>query len=149
MVTNISQNLEETLRLGESWGNEADTGWVFGFSGELGAGKTQLVRGIARGLGYSGRVHSPTFAILHTYNGGRFPIAHLDLYRLNRKEEIIQADLSDHLENPDGISLVEWYDRWCEAWEAPYLAPGVRLRRVLLKTLSENAREISHEDFGA
>jgi tRNA threonylcarbamoyladenosine biosynthesis protein TsaE len=76
-----------TLALGEQWGREAQRGWLIGLSGDLGAGKTQLVKGIARGLGITARVHSPTFALLNEYGGGRFPLFHLDLYRLNTRKK--------------------------------------------------------------
>ena len=71
MATFISRSPEETSALGEQWGRDAQPGWVIGLSGDLGAGKTQLVRGIARGIGVTDRVHSPTFALINEYGGGR------------------------------------------------------------------------------
>lgn len=149
MATNISHSTEETIQLGERWGLEARPGWIFGFIGDLGAGKTQLIRGIARGLGFKGRVHSPTFALIHFYEGGRIPAVHLDLYRLGGPEEIHSAELSDYLESPRGVSLVEWFDRWLPDAMVPTLSPGMFLRRVVVKHISENSREIIHEDFGS
>ena len=93
MATFISRSPEETLQLGEQWGSEAPAGSVIGLTGDLGAGKTQLVKGIARGLGVSDRVHSPTFALLHEYRGGRLPLFHLDLYRLETHDQIAGAGL--------------------------------------------------------
>src|SRR5438045_4196301 len=101
MATLISRNPEETLALGEQWGHEAQNGWVIGLSGDLGAGKTQLVKGIARGLGSAARVHSPTFALLNEYDGGRLPLFHLDLYRLNNRDEVTGAGLDEYLIRPD------------------------------------------------
>src|SRR6185436_10394170 len=112
MATLISHSPEETFAIGEQWGREAQRGWVIGLSGDLGAGKTQLVKGIARGLGSPGRVHSPTFALLNEYGGGRLPLFHVDLYRLNNREEVIGAGLEEYLINPDGITVVEWIERW-------------------------------------
>ena len=70
MATFISHSPEETAALGEQWGRAAASGWLIGLSGDLGAGKTQLVKGLARGLGSSARVHSPTFALLNEYAAG-------------------------------------------------------------------------------
>ena len=67
MATFISHSPEDTARLGEQWGRDAQPGWVIGLSGDLGAGKSQLVRGLARGLGLERRVQSPTFALVKEY----------------------------------------------------------------------------------
>src|SRR5436190_22306784 len=99
MAILISKSPEQTLALGEEWGRQAQRGWVIGLSGDLGAGKTELVKGIARGLGSPGRVHSPTFALLNEYSGGRLPLFHIDLYRLNNREEVFGAGLEDYLKN--------------------------------------------------
>src|SRR5215210_6558708 len=110
MATLISHSPEETLAIGETWGREAQRGWVIGLSGDLGAGKTQLVKGIARGLGSLARVHSPTFTLLNEYEGGRLPLFHLDLYRLNSPEEIVGAGLEEYIIRPDGVAVVEWIE---------------------------------------
>ena len=153
MATLISRSPEETLALGEEWGREAQRGWVIGLSGDLGAGKTQLVKGIARGLGSPDRVHSPTFAILNEYRGGRFRFFHIDLYRLNNAEEVMGAGLEEYLINPDGVTVVEWIERWF-----PFAPQGARLklpnstrirRLVFIETLSEMERRITYEDSGA
>src|SRR5882724_2293627 len=112
MATLISRSPEETLAIGEQWGREAQRGWVIGLSGDLGAGKTQLVKGFARGLGSPARVHSPTFALLNEYDGGRLPVFHLDLYRLNNADEVLHAGLEEYLVNPHGVTVVEWIERW-------------------------------------
>jgi tRNA threonylcarbamoyladenosine biosynthesis protein TsaE len=145
MATRISHSPEETFALGEQWGREAQRGWVLGLSGDLGAGKTQLVKGLARGLGSAARVHSPTFTLLNEYTGGRLRLFHLDLYRLNSREEVIGAGLDDYLIQPDGVTVVEWIERWkseSESWSG-------LTRLVHIETLSELERRISYEDFGA
>ncbi|MDE3068812.1 MAG: tRNA (adenosine(37)-N6)-threonylcarbamoyltransferase complex ATPase subunit type 1 TsaE, partial [Verrucomicrobiota bacterium] len=81
MATFISHNPAETEDLGEQFGRAARPGLVVAVSGELGAGKTQFVKGLARGLGVSARVHSPTFTLVNEYGGGRLKLYHLDLYR--------------------------------------------------------------------
>lgn len=141
MATFISKSPEETRALGEQWGRAAKSGWVIGLSGDLGAGKTQLVRGIALGLGVTDRVHSPTFALINEYDGGRLPMHHLDLYRLESQDQIVAAGLEEFF-SPAGISVVEWAERWQESQPARY-------RRVQIETLSENERSIVYEDIGA
>ena len=78
MVTSISHSPEDTQSLGESWGRNIPRGLVIALCGDLGAGKTQLVKGLARGLGITARVQSPTFALVNTYPGGRLPLFHLE-----------------------------------------------------------------------
>src|SRR4051794_29123974 len=103
MATLISKSPEDTLALGEAWGREVKFGWVIGLSGDLGTGKTQLVKGLARGIGSTARVHSPTFALLNEYGGGRLPFFHLDLYRLNQGEDVAAAGLEEYLLDPEGV----------------------------------------------
>src|SRR5215472_7681612 len=110
MATYISNSPVETEELGEEWGRAAKSGLVIGLSGELGAGKTQLVKGLARGLNISERVHSPTFAIINMYTGGRLPLFHLDLYRLETPNQIDSAGIEEYL-NPDGVTVIEWAER--------------------------------------
>src|SRR5262245_9640971 len=102
MASTISHSPAETEALGEAWGRAASPGLVIGLSGDLGAGKTQLVKGLARGLGISARVHSPTFTLVNVYAGGRLTLFHLDLYRLETKEQIHSAGLEEYLQ-PTGV----------------------------------------------
>src|SRR5438094_9833883 len=111
MATHISHSALETEALGEKWGRSAESGWVIGLSGDLGAGKTQLVKGLARGLGITARVHSPTFALVNIYTGGRLTLFHFDLYRLETREQILAAGLAEYLE-PAGVTVIEWAERW-------------------------------------
>ena len=93
----ISHSPAETEALGEKLGRAAQHGFVFALSGELGAGKTQLVKGIARGLGVTARVHSPTFTLVNEYGGGRLKLFHLDLYRLETPAQILSAGIEEFL----------------------------------------------------
>ena len=95
MAMFISHSPAETESLGESWGRAAKRGLVIGLSGDLGAGKTQLVKGIARGLDIAARVHSPTFTLVNEYSGGRLRLFHLDLYRLETRGQIVAAGLEE------------------------------------------------------
>ena len=151
MATLISHSPVETEALGADWGRAAESGLVIGLSGELGAGKTQLVKGLARGLGITARVHSPTFTLVNEYKGGRLPLFHLDLYRLEKPEQILAAGLEDYLQ-PDGVAVIEWAERWLgEIANGEWRMTNEkrRLRRVEIEVLSENERRIAYEDFGA
>lgn len=143
MATLISHSPEETLAIGEAWGKEAQSGWVIGLSGDLGAGKTELVKGIASGLGTPARVHSPSFTLLNEYCGGRLPLFHLDLYRLHNADEVRGAGLEEYLINSDGVIVIEWIERW---WPESKAMVG---RFVRIETLGERERRIAYEDFGA
>ena len=79
-------------------------------SGDLGAGKTVICRGIARGLGFAGHVHSPSYALVHEYPGGRLPLFHMDLYRLAPGADWEEIGL-DHYFREGGVCLVEWAER--------------------------------------
>ena len=153
MVTLISKSPEETLAIGEAWGREAQPGWVIGLSGDLGAGKTQLVKGIARGLGSPARVHSPTFALLNEYPGGRLPLFHLDLYRLNHRDDVLNTGLEEYLVKPDAVAVVEWIERWLpfevQISKFKFQCPTLITRLAIIETVSETERRISYEDSGA
>lgn len=151
MATNISHSPADTEALGECWGHDAHTGLVIGLSGDLGAGKTQLVKGLARGLGISAGVHSPTFTLVNVYTSGRLTLFHLDLYRLETRQQIIAAGLEEYL-SPAGVTVIEWAEKWFEQVPGSELqvpASPKLYRRVNIETLSETERRISYEDFGA
>src|SRR6185437_5122949 len=124
----------ETESLGEQWGREAKPGFVIALSGDLGAGKTQLVKGIARGLGITSRVYSPTFTLVNVYSGGRLILFHLDLYRLETREQILSAGIEEYL-NPDGVAVIEWAERLGDgSWQ---LGVGAKWRRVRIEITGE------------
>ena len=141
MAEAVVSSVEETVALGESWGRVAERGTVFALEGDLGAGKTQLARGIARGLGYTGRVQSPSFGLINVYEGGRLPMFHIDLYRLETEEEIRGAGLEEYLHDPDGVTVVEWAARW-------FGEDNDHVWRVRLETLGEEERRISYDHTG-
>ena len=97
----------ETVRLGELIGRFLRAGDLVLLYGELGAGKTTLVRGMARAVGYRGRVSSPTFALAHVYRGKRLTLHHLDLYRL-KEGQTAELGLDELLNDPRGAVVVEW-----------------------------------------
>jgi len=143
MATFISHSPAETQSLGERWGRIAQSGLVIGLSGELGAGKTQLVKGLARGLGIAARVHSPTFTLVNEYGGGRLRLFHLDLYRLETAGQITAAGLEEFLQ-PDGVTVIEWAEKIadCQLLIANWA-------KVQVEILNEAERKIVYDDFGA
>jgi tRNA threonylcarbamoyladenosine biosynthesis protein TsaE len=146
-VSVVTHSPEETEKLGESWTREFAPGWVIELIGDLGAGKTQLVKGIAWGLGIRERIHSPTFTLVNEYRDARIPLFHLDLYRLDTRTQIIAAGLEEYLFEPAGVSVIEWAERWFDPAERETL-PAFH-RRVVIESIGETARRITHEDTGA
>ena len=139
----LSQSPAETEALGERWGRSAQSGLVLALSGDLGAGKTQLVKGLARGIGVTTRVHSPTFTLVNEYSGGRLKLFHLDLYRLETPAQIISAGIEEFL-TPDGVAVIEWAERMADGrW------PMADLKKVKIEILSESERKIIYDDLGA
>jgi tRNA threonylcarbamoyladenosine biosynthesis protein TsaE len=108
--------------LGETVGAACRSGDVIGLVGDLGAGKTVFVKGLARGLSVPAEtpVVSPTFTIVNHHLGGRLPLAHVDLYRLEKPEELEHVGLWD-LYRGDGVVAVEWFDRFAELAPREYL----------------------------
>ncbi len=158
MATSISHSPAETAALGEQWGRTAQSGLVIGLSGELGAGKTQFVKGLARGLGIAARVQSPTFVLVNVYAGGRLTLFHLDLYRLETLEQIASAGLEEYL-RPAGVTVIEWAERWgglvqslgsgVSSLESGVGGRGAYLRVLRIEVMNENERRITYEDPGA
>lgn len=107
MITVVTNNAAQTEALGEGIGAQLRPGDVVVLAGGLGSGKTTFVRGAARGLGVVEPVTSPTFAIVQEYDG-RFPVAHVDVYRLVRIQELYDIGFEELLE--ERIVLVEWGD---------------------------------------
>lgn len=129
-----SSSAAETEAVGARIAARLDRGDVVVVSGDLGAGKTTLIRGACRALGVEGPVTSPTFTIGQRYRG-RLPISHLDLYRLGRLEDEDPALLDDYLD-PDSVAFVEW-----PAVALPRLA-GRRVLELRLAYLGGDRRQI-------
>ena len=135
MATFISNNPAETEEIGRRFANNVDIGSVLALEGDLGSGKTQFTKGLVAGLGSSIPVTSPTFAIIHEYPGGCLPVYHFDFFRLEDQESVARLGLDDYLFG-DGISVIEWADRF------PEFIPE-QARWILFEIKSENARTIS------
>lgn len=106
----LSNSVEETEALGAELAGRLEPGDVVAFTGDLGAGKTAFVRGLARGLGIPDRVTSPTFTIVNEYEGGRLPLFHFDMYRLGSADELYDIGWEDYLAR-GGVCAVEWSEQ--------------------------------------
>lgn len=132
----ITYSPEETEELGAALGRLILPGTVIAYSGDLGAGKTAFTRGIARGLGITEPVTSPTYTIVNEYDTGRVPLFHFDMYRLRSAEDLWDIGWEDYLERK-GICAVEWSENVAEALENPLFVNieklGDNCRRITLK----------------
>ena len=141
----VTHGPEETEALGEKLAQRLRPGDVIAFYGDLGAGKTAFTRGLARGLGVTEPVTSPTYTIVNEYLSGRLPLFHFDMYRLGSAEELFDIGWEDYLER-GGVCAVEWSENVEEA-----LAGAIT---VTIRRLDDSQREIileggnEHADFG-
>ncbi len=139
----VTRSPEQTRALGEALGRLLGPGDFVGLVGELGAGKTALVRGVADGVGIDrSQVASPTFAIVYPYEGGRLPLYHADLYRLGDYDELYATGFLD-LVGGEGAVMVEWIDK---IWEA---APDELLLLRLCHGEGDDERTLRAEAYGA
>lgn len=106
-LTLEARSPEETRRLATALSPVLRPGDVVSLSGDLGAGKTTFVQGLAAGIGVIEQVTSPTFILMKEYHGGRYPLMHLDVYRLERAQEVIDLGYDEYLD-PSYIVVVEW-----------------------------------------
>lgn len=116
----FSNSTEDTRKLGGRLAEELQAGDVVLLEGPLGAGKSELARGIAMGLGVRETVTSPSFTILNAYTSGRIPLYHFDWYRLESEEELYELGLEEYL-GGDGVALVEWPGRCPEALPGKFM----------------------------
>ena len=121
-LTSTTRSAEETQQLGRRLGALAQVGDLFLLHGTLGSGKTTLTQGVAWGAGVSGYAHSPTFVIVHEYEG-RIPIYHVDLYRIEDTLEVEELALDELLER--GVCVVEWPERAPDAFPAERLMVSI------------------------
>jgi tRNA threonylcarbamoyladenosine biosynthesis protein TsaE len=135
----ISRSEDETRALGERIGRLCEPGDVILLEGDLGAGKTVLAQGIARGLGVLGVVNSPTFTLVKEYRG-RVPFYHFDLYRLEDTSEAADLGMDEYLDG-EGVCVVEWAERATALWPADYLLAS-------LAALTDSERRLDLDGYG-
>ncbi|HOQ67328.1 MAG TPA: tRNA (adenosine(37)-N6)-threonylcarbamoyltransferase complex ATPase subunit type 1 TsaE [Candidatus Atribacteria bacterium] len=115
-----SRSEEETRQWGERLARDfLRPGDLVIVAGELGVGKTQLVKGIARGLGLQEEIKSPSFSLIHEYKKGDFTFYHLDFYRLEEEEEVVDLGWEEYREDEKGIMVVEWGDKFPTLFSPP------------------------------
>ena len=134
----ITHSPEETRALGRTLAQALQGGAVVAFTGDLGAGKTAFVSGMAEGLGIEERVTSPTFTIVNEYEGGRLPLFHFDMYRLGSADELFHIGWEDYLAR-NGVCAVEWSENVDEALD------GDTIRVDISRGQDENTRIITIE----
>ena len=127
---------EQTEALGERLAAALHGGEIIAYRGELGAGKTAFTRGLARGLGISMRVTSPTYTIVNEYTGGRLPLFHFDMYRLRDADDLFDIGWEDYLER-GGVCAVEWSENVAEAMTGAIT--------VTIEKTADDARRITIE----
>lgn len=134
----ITHSPEETRALGCKLAQALGSGAVVAFTGDLGAGKTAFVSGMAQGLGIEERVTSPTFTIVNEYEGGRLPLFHFDMYRLGSADELFHIGWEDYLAR-GGVCAVEWSENVEEALD------GDTVRVDISRGEDDNTRVITME----
>ncbi len=134
----VTNSAAETRELGEQLAKRLEPGDVVLLRGDLGAGKSELTRGIARGLGVRETVTSPSFTILNVYESGRCPLYHFDWYRLESADELYELGLDEYI-GGDGIAVVEWPERCPEV-------VAERFVRIDIRATGDETREIAISD---
>jgi tRNA threonylcarbamoyladenosine biosynthesis protein TsaE len=133
-MEHITHSPEETEAVGAELAELLAPGTVIAYRGDLGAGKTAFTRGLARGLGCSEQVTSPTYTIVNEYLSGRMPLFHFDMYRLGSADELFDIGWDDYLDR-GGVCAVEWSENVEDALEDPII--------VNIEKLGDDARRIT------
>ena len=129
----------QTESIGAALGKIIEPGTVIAYRGDLGAGKTAFTRGLARGLGCTEIVTSPTYTIVNEYLGGRIPLFHFDMYRLRSSDDLFDIGWEDYLDR-GGVCAVEWSENVDDAMEDALY--------ITIEKLGEDARRITIEGGG-
>lgn len=124
-MTYVTNSPAETEALGQRLAETLQPGDVIAYTGDLGAGKTAFTRGLARGLGITERITSPTFTIVNEYLGGRLPLFHFDMYRLRDADDLFDIGWEDFLRR-GGICAVEWSENIRDALDGDTLWVDIR-----------------------
>ena len=132
----LTNSPAQTEEVGAALGNIIKPGTVIAYRGDLGAGKTAFTRGLARGLGSSEMVTSPTYTIVNEYLGGRMPLFHFDMYRLASSDDLWDIGWDDYLDR-NGVCAVEWSENVEDAMEDAIF--------ITIEKLGEDSRRITIE----
>lgn len=134
MLSFITNSPKETEDIAERLAKTLTGGEIIAFEGPMGMGKTCFTRGLAKGLGFQGQVNSPTFALVNEYVGGRLPLYHFDMYRIENWEDLYSCGYFDYLEKC-GVMAVEWSENIKNALDQNVIT-------VSINNLGDNKREI-------
>lgn len=137
-MTFETKSQEETIELGIRLGKALTKGTIIGFFGDLGSGKTTMIKGVAKGLGVDELVKSPSFVVVTEYKG-RLPVYHIDLYRISNPNELTEIGFDQYIYSK-GISLIEWAER------AGNLFPTDAIK-VKIEIINHNQRKITISNF--
>lgn len=138
-MTYITHSAQETVDLGEKIGSLLKSGDVIAMTGTLAAGKTTITKGIAKALGITDVVTSPTFCLISEYEGTKMPLYHMDVYRLDGPEDFINLGVEDMLDG-DGVCIVEWSEKVSS--ELPK-----RTIKIEITPLKDGSRQIKIENW--
>ena len=138
----ITKSPAQTECVGEALAKHLSAGAVIAYRGDLGAGKTAFTRGLARGLGITESVTSPTYTIVNEYLGGRLPLFHFDMYRLGGEDELFDIGWEDYLER-GGVCAVEWSENVPEAMENAISVTIFRLDEDTRKIVIEGGEQLA------
>ena len=134
MLTFITNSPKETEAVASRLAETLTGGEIIAFEGPMGMGKTCFTRGLAKGLGFDGQVNSPTFALVNEYIGGRLPLYHFDMYRIENWEDLYSSGYFDYLQK-GGVLAVEWSENIKNALEEKVIT-------VVINNLGDDKREI-------
>jgi len=146
MKVYVTKNYKGTLRLGKKLSKRFFAGLIVVLNGELGAGKTSITKGFAKGFKIKEDVTSPTFTIMNEYHSGRLPLYHFDMYRIEDSSEAYEFGLTEYFINSEnsgvkqGVSVIEW------AQKVANLIPNKPLITITIKKIDENKRQIEVEE---
>ena len=132
----ITNSPAETEAIGAALGKMIEPGTIIAYRGDLGAGKTAFTRGLAKGLGCTEMVTSPTYTIVNEYLGGRLPLFHFDMYRLRSSDDLFDIGWEDYLDR-GGVCAVEWSENVDDAMEGAVY--------ITIEKLGEDSRRITIE----
>lgn len=134
----ITTNFQQTQQLGFDFAKKLKGGEVLALYGDLGSGKTTFMQGLAKGLGITKNIISPTFIIMRTYEAGARSLYHVDLYRIETEKDVEGLGLFELMNQPENIVAIEWPDK------IENLLPQKRIT-IYFEYLEENKREIRIE----
>lgn len=131
-----TKTAQETKDFGKKLATELQGGEILCLFGDLGAGKTTLVKGIAEGMGIKNDITSPTFTLMNVYKGNKNILAHIDTYRLKDEQELVEIGAEDYLGRPNVIAVVEWPEKIAG------LLAGKKVKNIFIEHSGENSRKI-------